>query len=90
MAIRMPHDAEWALSIHERTLAAIEARDPEEIESAMDEHLGYLERMWREAAAGYRPGLPLHAAIALLDGAGISPTPAEAAASVRRSRGSAR
>lgn len=89
MAIRMPHDADWALAIHERTLAAIRGRDPEQIESAMDEHLGYLELMWSEAAGDHRPGRP-HATLAELDGRRVSPRPAAAAASGRRSRGSAR
>jgi GntR family transcriptional regulator, transcriptional repressor for pyruvate dehydrogenase complex len=48
IAMGGPHDPEWAISIHERTLEAIMARDPEQIEKVMDEHLGYLERFWEE------------------------------------------
>lgn len=48
MAMGGPHDPDWAVRIHERTLAAMMARDPEQIEVVMDEHLGYLERFWEE------------------------------------------
>jgi DNA-binding FadR family transcriptional regulator len=48
IAMGGPHDPEWAISIHERTLEAVMARDPEQIEKVMDEHLGYLERFWEE------------------------------------------
>jgi GntR family transcriptional repressor for pyruvate dehydrogenase complex len=43
-ALRMPHDPELVADIHERTLQAIRGKDLSEIELAMDQHLGWLER----------------------------------------------
>jgi GntR family transcriptional repressor for pyruvate dehydrogenase complex len=48
LAMTGPHDPEWAVKIHERTLEAIVAGDPAGIEAVMDEHLAYLERTWEE------------------------------------------
>ena len=41
-----PGEAERAIDIHERTLAAVMSRDLEAIERVMDEHLAILERAW--------------------------------------------
>jgi hypothetical protein len=49
-----PHDPDWAISIHERTLEAMMARDSEQIEIVMDEHLGYFERFWEEESGRAR------------------------------------
>ncbi len=54
MALAGPHDPEWALMIHERTLEAIMSRDPDQIEAVMDEHLGYLENFWEEESGRAR------------------------------------
>jgi GntR family transcriptional repressor for pyruvate dehydrogenase complex len=54
MAIRAPHDSEWAIGIHERTLAAIMSGDHDAIEAAMDEHMSYLERIWEEESGRAR------------------------------------
>lgn len=48
IAIRVPHEPERAIGIHERTLAAIKTGDPELIDEAMDEHLSFLEKIWEE------------------------------------------
>ncbi len=48
MALRGPHEGGPAITLHERTLTAITGGDPDEIEAVMDEHLGYLERIWEE------------------------------------------
>jgi GntR family transcriptional repressor for pyruvate dehydrogenase complex len=48
MAIRIPQEPERAIELHERTLAAIKTGDPQLIDDAMDEHLGFLERIWEE------------------------------------------
>jgi DNA-binding FadR family transcriptional regulator len=54
MALRAPHDSEWAIAIHERTLAAIMSGDHDEIEAAMDEHMTYLERIWEDESGRAR------------------------------------
>ena len=41
-----PGEAERAIDVHERTLAAVMSRDLEAIERVMDEHLAILERAW--------------------------------------------
>ena len=59
MALHHPPVVEWSVGIHERTLAAIRADDPGEIEAVMDEHLSALERTW-ERESGHsldRPAL---------------------------------
>jgi DNA-binding FadR family transcriptional regulator len=48
MAMHVPFVSDWAVEIHERTLAAIEAGDLEAIELVMDEHLGRLEQTWEQ------------------------------------------
>jgi len=54
IALAGPHDPGWALDIHQATLEAIMARDPEQIEVVLDEHLGYLERFWEEESGRAR------------------------------------
>ena len=44
MAMHVPLVPEWTIGIHERTLAALRAGDPDEVAAVMDEHLGQLER----------------------------------------------
>jgi DNA-binding FadR family transcriptional regulator len=44
MAMHIPLVPEWTIGIHERTLAALRAGDPDEVAAVMDEHLGQLER----------------------------------------------
>jgi GntR family transcriptional repressor for pyruvate dehydrogenase complex len=41
-----PGEAERAIDVHDRTLAAIMSRDLDAIERVMDEHLSILERAW--------------------------------------------
>lgn len=60
MAMHEPEEAGRAIAIHERTLRAICAGDPDEIEAAMDEHLSYLERLWEEETGGARLRRGLH------------------------------
>jgi GntR family transcriptional regulator, transcriptional repressor for pyruvate dehydrogenase complex len=48
MALRSPNEPGLTIAIHERTLLAVMSGDPDKIELAMDEHLGYLERIWEE------------------------------------------
>ncbi len=48
MAARTELDVEWAIDIHERTLAAIESRDSDRVDAAMDEHMSYLERLFEQ------------------------------------------
>jgi GntR family transcriptional repressor for pyruvate dehydrogenase complex len=55
MALRTPLEPELIVATHERTLAAIASGEADEIEAAMDEHLGYLERIWEEESG--RPRL---------------------------------
>jgi GntR family transcriptional repressor for pyruvate dehydrogenase complex len=47
-AIRVPHEPDRAIELHERTLAAIKTGDPELIDEAMDEHLSFLEKIWED------------------------------------------
>jgi DNA-binding FadR family transcriptional regulator len=47
-AIRVPHEPERAIAIHEHTLAAIKTGDPDLIDAAMDEHLSFLEKIWED------------------------------------------
>ena len=51
MALHEPVTVEWAIDIHERTLAAIRGGDPDEIVAVMDEHLSSLERTWERERA---------------------------------------
>ena len=55
MAMHVPVVADWAIDVHERTLAAIRAADLDAVDEVMDEHLGGLERTW--AVAGGREGV---------------------------------
>lgn len=48
LAMTGPHDPEWPVRIHERTLEAIVAGDPALLDEVMDEHLAYLERTWED------------------------------------------
>jgi GntR family transcriptional regulator, transcriptional repressor for pyruvate dehydrogenase complex len=54
MLQRAPGDAEASIDLHERTLAAILGGDDDEIDAVMDEHLGYLERIWEEESSRKR------------------------------------
>jgi DNA-binding FadR family transcriptional regulator len=54
MTPRAPHDPDTEVAIHEQTLQAIMSGDPERIAAAMDEHLGYLERIWEEETGRVR------------------------------------
>lgn len=54
MAVRGDHDSEWAIAIHERTLAAIMSGDHDGIEAAMDEHMSYLEKIWEKESGRAR------------------------------------
>lgn len=45
MSPRMPGDAEHEIAIHERTFRALESRDQDAIDEAMDEHMGYVEQL---------------------------------------------
>jgi len=47
-------DTAWAIDIHERTLAAVKSGDPAEIEIVMEEHVGFLERVWEERSGRTR------------------------------------
>ena len=59
MAVHAPPVPDWAIDIHERTLAAIRAADFDLIESVMDEHLAQLEQIWeRETGRGLVRPLP--------------------------------
>ena len=48
MAMHHEPTAEWAVDIHERTLAAIRSGDLETVDRVMDEHLAQLERTWEQ------------------------------------------
>jgi DNA-binding FadR family transcriptional regulator len=48
VALRVPHEPERAIEIHERTLSAIKTGNPDVIDLAMDEHLLFLESIWEE------------------------------------------
>jgi GntR family transcriptional repressor for pyruvate dehydrogenase complex len=50
-----PGEAERAIEIHERTLAALMGRDPGPIEVTMDEHLSILERAWERESGRALP-----------------------------------
>jgi DNA-binding FadR family transcriptional regulator len=54
MALRGHRDPERAVEIHERTLRAIMSRDHEQIETAMDEHMSYLEDIWERESGRSR------------------------------------
>ena len=54
VAMAGPHDPEWAVEMHEKTLQAIMAGAADEIEMVMDEHLGYLERFWEDESGRAR------------------------------------
>jgi DNA-binding FadR family transcriptional regulator len=43
MAMHLPLVPQWTIDIHERTLAAVAAGDPDAVAAVMDEHLGQLE-----------------------------------------------
>jgi DNA-binding FadR family transcriptional regulator len=59
MAVHAPPVPDWAIDIHERTLAAIRAADFPLIETVMDEHLAQLEQIWeRETGRGLVRQLP--------------------------------
>jgi DNA-binding FadR family transcriptional regulator len=59
MAVHAPPVPDWAIDIHERTLASIRAADFALIESVMDEHLAQLEQIWeRETGRGLVRPLP--------------------------------
>jgi GntR family transcriptional repressor for pyruvate dehydrogenase complex len=47
MAMHVPALPDWCVDLHERTLAAIASRDPEEVDAIMDEHLGLTEDVWK-------------------------------------------
>lgn len=49
LALHEPPVAEWAIDVHERTLAAIRSADYERIEQVMDEHLAAMEMAWQAA-----------------------------------------
>ncbi|HEX4306086.1 MAG TPA: FCD domain-containing protein [Solirubrobacterales bacterium] len=49
LAMHEPPTAPWVVDIHERTLAAIRAGDPELIERVMDEHLAAMEDAWERS-----------------------------------------
>jgi GntR family transcriptional regulator, transcriptional repressor for pyruvate dehydrogenase complex len=51
MAMHQALVPEWTIAIHERTLAAVRAGDPDEVEAVMDEHLGQLERTIEEGTS---------------------------------------
>ena len=44
MAMHLPLVPEWTIDIHERTVEALVAGDPDRLAEVMDEHLGQLER----------------------------------------------
>jgi DNA-binding FadR family transcriptional regulator len=59
LAVERPYDPRWAVDMHERTLRAIMRRDPDEVDAAMDDHLGFLERVWEtETGRGRLHRLP--------------------------------
>ena len=55
MALRTPVEPRRVIEMHERTLRAITAGDPQAIDAAMDEHLAYLEVIWERESG--RPRL---------------------------------
>ena len=54
MLQRVAGDADASIALHERTLAAILGGDADEIDAVMDEHLGYLERVWEDESSRQR------------------------------------
>jgi DNA-binding FadR family transcriptional regulator len=56
--VLLDHDVERTIDMHARTLEAIRAGDPQEIDAVMDEHLAMTEAVWEEATRGGRPRLP--------------------------------
>jgi GntR family transcriptional regulator, transcriptional repressor for pyruvate dehydrogenase complex len=50
-----PGEADRAIQIHERTLAAIMGRDLDAIEQVMDDHLAILERAWERESGRALP-----------------------------------
>jgi DNA-binding FadR family transcriptional regulator len=48
LALRSPWEPDWAIDVHEQTIAALVSGDPIQIEAVMDRHLGYLESIWDE------------------------------------------
>jgi len=54
MAMRTLDVMDPAIEVHERTFKSICAGDPDDIEAAMDEHLGYLEAKWEEVTGRAR------------------------------------
>jgi GntR family transcriptional regulator, transcriptional repressor for pyruvate dehydrogenase complex len=57
--LRSPHDAKTLANIHETTLRAVAGGDPNAVERAMNEHLGWLERVWeRESGRPRMRGVP--------------------------------
>jgi DNA-binding FadR family transcriptional regulator len=48
MDYRVLNEPERGIEMHERTLAALVSRDPDEIDRVMDEHLAILEQQWEE------------------------------------------
>ena len=58
MALRAPVEPERVVQMHDRTLRAIAAGDPREIEEAMDEHLAFLEGIWERESGRPRLRVP--------------------------------
>ena len=58
MMMRNPPDFGVALQLHEQTLAALMRGEPEDIDAAMDDHLGHLEQI-AEEVLGRRAHRPL-------------------------------
>lgn len=54
LGIRSVDGMDPAIGIHERTLKSICGGDPDDIDAAMDEHLGYLESIWEEVTGRAR------------------------------------
>jgi DNA-binding FadR family transcriptional regulator len=55
MALHDAHgESELAIAIHERTLKAVKRGDEAEIDTAMDEHMRFLERIWEEESGRRR------------------------------------
>ena len=54
MTPRAAGDTALEVDIHARTLAALASRDTARIETAMDEHMSYLERVWERVMSSQR------------------------------------
>jgi DNA-binding FadR family transcriptional regulator len=67
MGERTPSDAEYAITLHEQTLAALISADRELVEQAMDEHLRYMEDISEEVFGRPRRRLPPEVRTARLD-----------------------